>query len=119
MRLSRRFKCFPLFSDKLPSNNCVRLTAYLQLHIYENLYSNLNYVFSSLFRWGRKNRGLGRGRGQLNEKPIDIQKLNYQNYVNPQIILAAVKLTNSEKQVSDSGRRSEERCIVLIDTDQT
>ena len=39
--------------------------------------------------------------------------------MNPQIILAAVKLTNSEKQVSDSGRRSEERCIVLIDTDQT
>ena len=110
---------FSSFFRQLPSNNCVRLTAYLQLHIYENLYSNLNYVFSSLFRWGRKNRGLGRGRGQLNEKPIDIQKLNYQNYMNSQIILAAVKLTNLEKQVSDSGRRSEERCIVLIDTDQT
>ena len=39
--------------------------------------------------------------------------------MNSQIILAAVKLTNSEKQVSDSGRRSEERCIVLINTDQT
>ena len=39
--------------------------------------------------------------------------------MNSQIILAAVKLTNSEKQVSDSGRRSEERRIVLIDTDQT
>ena len=35
-----------------------------------------------------------------------------------QVILAAVKGTNSEKQVRDGGRRSEERRIVLIDTDQ-
>ena len=39
--------------------------------------------------------------------------------MNSQIILADVKLTNSEKQVRDGGRRREERCIVLIDTDQT
>ena len=38
--------------------------------------------------------------------------------MNSQIILANVKLTKSEKQVSDGGRRSEERCIVSIDTDQ-
>ena len=41
------------------------------------------------------------------------------NYMNSQIILADVKLTNSEKQVRDGGRRKEERCIVLIDNDQT
>ena len=39
--------------------------------------------------------------------------------MNSQIILVAVKWTNSEKQVRDGGRRSEERRIVLIDTDQT
>ena len=49
---------------------------------------------------------------------INIQKHNYESYVNSQIILADVKLTNSEKQVRDGGHRSEERCIVLIDTDQ-
>ena len=38
--------------------------------------------------------------------------------MNSQIILANVRLTNSEKQVKDGGHRSEERCIVLIDTDQ-
>ena len=38
--------------------------------------------------------------------------------MNSQIILADVKLTNSEKQVRDGGHRSEERFIVLIDTDQ-
>ena len=36
--------------------------------------------------------------------------------MNSQIILANVKLTKSEKQVRDVGRRSEE--IVSIDTDQ-
>ena len=35
--------------------------------------------------------------------------------MNSQIILADVKLTNSEKQGRDGGRRSEERCIILID----
>ena len=39
--------------------------------------------------------------------------------MNSQIILADVKLNNSEKQVGHGGRRREERCIVLIDTDQT
>ena len=39
--------------------------------------------------------------------------------MNSQIILADVKLTNSEKQVRDGGRPKEERCIVLIDNDQT
>ena len=39
--------------------------------------------------------------------------------MNSQIILADVKLTNSEKQVRDGGRRKEERCMVLIDNDQT
>ena len=39
--------------------------------------------------------------------------------MNSQIILADVKLTNSEKQGRDGGRRSEERCIILIDNDQT
>ena len=41
------------------------------------------------------------------------------NYMNSQIILADVKLTNSERQVRDGGRRSEERCMVLIDNYQT
>ena len=41
------------------------------------------------------------------------------NYMNSQIILADVKLTNSERQLRDGGRRSEERCMVLIDNDQT
>ena len=34
--------------------------------------------------------------------------------MNSQIILADVKLTNSEKQVRDGGRRKEERCIELL-----
>ena len=41
------------------------------------------------------------------------------NYMNSQIILADVKLTNSERQLRDGGRRSEERCMILIDNDQT
>ena len=49
---------------------------------------------------------------------INIKKHNHKSYVNSQIILADVRLTNSEKQVKDGGHRSEERCIVLIDTDQ-
>ena len=89
------------------------------LHIYKNLHSHLILRFLSLFRWGRKNRGRGEGRCRLNKEIINFQKLDYQNYMNSQIILADVKLTNSEKQVRDGGRRKEERCIVLIDTDQT
>ena len=94
------------------------------MDIYENLHWHLTLsFFLSLFRWERriesKNRGRWRGRCQLNEELIDIQKLSYQNYMNSQIILAAVKWTNSEKQVRDGGRRNEERRIVLIDTDQT
>ena len=41
------------------------------------------------------------------------------NYMNSQIFLADVKLTNSERQVRDGGRHSEERCMVLIGNDQT
>ena len=94
------------------------------MDIYENLHWHFTLrFFLSLFRWERKiqskNRGRGKGRGQLNEELIDIQKLSHQNYMNSQIILAAVKWTNSEKQVRDGGRRNEERRIVLIDTDQT
>ena len=58
-------------------------------------------------------------RRQLNEELINIKKLNYQNYMNSYIILANMKLPKSEKQVRDGGRRSEERCLVSIDTDQT
>ena len=39
--------------------------------------------------------------------------------MNSLIIFTDVKLTNLEKQGADGGRRNEERCIVLIDTDQT
>ena len=38
--------------------------------------------------------------------------------MNSQIILANVKLTKSEKQVRDGGRRTDERYIVSMDTDQ-
>ena len=68
-------------------------------------------------RGRRKKRG--RERCQLNEELIDIQNLNYQNYVNSQKIVPAEKLTNSERQVRDGGRRSEERYMVLIGNDQT
>ena len=57
--------------------------------------------------------GGGNLRRQLNEELINIQKLNYQNYMNSQIILANVKLTKSEKQVRDGGRRSEERMYCI------
>ena len=67
-------------------------------------------------RGRRKKRGRERGRCQLNEELIDIQNLNYQNYVNSQIILPAKKLTNSERQARDGGRHSEERCIFEAQT---
>ena len=54
----------------------------------------------------------------LQRSPLNIQKHNYKSYVNSKIILADVKLTNSEKQIRDGGHRGEERCIVLIDTDE-
>ena len=38
--------------------------------------------------------------------------------MNSYITLANMKLPKSEKQIRDGGRRSEERCIVSIDTDQ-
>ena len=38
--------------------------------------------------------------------------------MNSQMILTNGKLPKSERQVRDGGRRSEERCIVSIDTDQ-
>ena len=68
--------CF-VFFDKLSHSNCIRWTAYLQLHIYENLHSHLILRFLSLFRWGRKNKGRGEGRCQLNKELINIQKFNY------------------------------------------
>ena len=64
---------------------------------------------------GRKGGG-GGGGCQLNEELIDIQNLNYQNYVNSQIILSAKKFTNSERQARDGGRHSEERCIFEAQT---
>ena len=64
---------------------------------------------------GRKGGG-GGGGCQLNEELIDIQNLNYQNYVNSQIILPAKKFTNSERQARDGGRHSEERCIFEAQT---
>ena len=39
--------------------------------------------------------------------------------MNSQMILANGTLPKSERQVRDGGRRSEERCIVSIDSDQT
>ena len=109
---------FALLSNNFSGNNCVRLAAYLQLHIYEKFHLHLILRFLSLFRRGTENRGLGRGWCQLNEELINIKKHNYKSYVNSKIILADVKLTNSEKQIRDGGHRGEERCIVLIDTDQ-
>ena len=38
--------------------------------------------------------------------------------MNSQMILTNGKLPKSERQVRDGGRRSEERCIISIDTDQ-
>ena len=107
-----------LSNNDFSRNNCVRLAAYLQLHIYEKFHLHLILRFLSLFRRGTENRGRGRGWCQLNEELINIQKHNYKSYVNSKIILADVKLTNSEKQIRDGGHRGEERCIVLIDTDQ-
>ena len=109
LRLSRALYIFALFSDKLSRNNCIRLTTNLLLNIYKNF-----TFFRSLLRWERKKeeKGVGRGRCQLNEELIDIQNLNYQNYVNSQIILPAKKLTNSERQARDGGRHNEERCIL-------
>ena len=62
-------------------------------------------------RGRRKKRGRGRGRCQLNEELIAIQNLNYQNYVNSQIILPAEKLTYSERQVRDGGCIGKMYCI--------
>ena len=78
-----------------------------------------NFTFFSKSAQMEEEEGRKGGGGVLNEELIDIQNLNYQNYMNSQIILAAVKWTNSKKQVRDGWRRSEERRIVLIDTDQT
>ena len=61
--------------------NCIQLTVYLQLHIFGNL---LEVCPDGGGRIG------GGGRCQLNEELINIQKLNYQNYMNSQIILADV-----------------------------
>ena len=109
---------FALLSNNFSRNNCVRLAAYLQLHIYEKFHLHLILRFLSLFRRGTENRGRGRGWCQLNKEIINIKKHNYKSYVNSKIILADVKLANSEKQIRDGGHRGEERCIVLIDTDE-
>ena len=107
------FKFLLFFSDKLSRNICIRLTTNLRLDIYKNF-----TFFRSLLRWDRKKeeKGAGRGRCKLNEELIDIQNLNYQNYVNSQIILPAKKLDNSERQARDGGRHSEERCIFEAQT---
>ena len=70
------------FSDKLFGKNFIRLTAYLQLDIYDNLHSHLIYVFSKSVQVGEGEGSVGAGRCQLNEELIDIQKLNYKNYTN-------------------------------------
>ena len=77
---------FALLSNNVSRNMCIRLTKYLQLEIYENLHSHLILLFLNLIRWGKKNR-VGGGRFQFNEELINIRKLNYQNYMNSQIIL--------------------------------
>ena len=82
-----------------------------------DIYKNFTF-FRSLLRWERKKEEKGAGEGEVsdNEELIDIQNLNYQNYVNSQIILPAKKLTNSERQARDGGRHSEERCIFEAQT---
>ena len=57
------FKFLLFFSDKLSGNNFIRLTVYLQLDIYDNLYSHLIYVFSKSVQVGEEERSVGGGRG--------------------------------------------------------
>ena len=55
------FKFLLFFSDKLSGNNCIRLTAYLQLDIYETLHSHLIYVFSKSVQVGEEEGSIGTG----------------------------------------------------------
>ena len=55
------FKFLLFSSDKLSSNNFVKLTVYLQLNIYDNLHSHLIYVFSKSFQVGEEERSVGAG----------------------------------------------------------
>ena len=51
------------FSDKLFGKNFIRLNAYLQLDIYDNLHSHLIYVFSKSVQVGEEERSVGGGEG--------------------------------------------------------
>lgn len=58
----------------------------------------------------------GGERDQLRDEFIDIPKPIYQNYMNSQTCEVKYLL---KKQIREGGRRKEERCSVLIYTDQT
>ena len=58
----------------------------------------------------------GGERDQLRDEFIDIPKPNYQNYMNSKTCEVKYLL---KKQIREGGRRKEERCSVLIYTDQT
>ena len=51
------------FSDKLFGKYFIRLNAYLQLDIYDNLHSHLIYVFSKSVQVGEEERSVGGGEG--------------------------------------------------------
>ena len=74
------FKFLLFFPTNLFHINCIQLTVYLQLHILGNLLE----VCPDFFFLG------GGGEGGVNEQLVNIQKLNYQNYTNSQILLADV-----------------------------
>ena len=57
------FKLLLFFSNKLFGNNFRRLTAYLQLDIYDNLHSHLIYVFSKSVQVGEEEGSVGGGGG--------------------------------------------------------
>ena len=57
------FKFLLFSSDKLSGNNFVKLTAHLQLDIYDNLHSHLIYVFSKSVQVGEEERSVGGGEG--------------------------------------------------------
>ena len=56
------FKFLLFSSDKLSDNNFVKLTAHLQLDIYDNLYSHFIYVFSKSVQVGEGERSVGAGK---------------------------------------------------------
>ena len=57
------FKFLLFSSDKLSGNNFVKLTAHLQLDIYDNLHSHLIYVFSKSVQVGEEEGSVGGGGG--------------------------------------------------------